>query len=878
MSGGDVRNVSPGDIQMVQNLIEQCLPYYMTQKQVIDILYQQEKVEPSFTELVWQKLEEQNQEFFKGYHLRLMVKEQIMEFNKLLDRQAALMQQLGPTGVGFQPKSNGSHMPAIHQNSTCYAPAENSGIALKTENMPHPSAANFSRGFNACGLPIPSGDMSAHSRRIDVPPNMLLAQNSNVGLTRGTNGVSVKTEANYLGNSRFIYGAADGNVMETRPTIGDPSVSSFSCLESDPHQLNGTLLNDSSLFGLLGPMPQNFGLSDSTADFTNSSDMLESFSRSAFLPSDRDSFLDSHSSTVEHQGETTIVGHKSLFKNLPISLVEHWYLRAEFIKLNKAIKVISSVIGEEQSAYIKGRSILDGPLMLNELISWAKRCKKSLFFLKIDIEKAFDSLSWNFLDSILDQMNFGLKWRKWLCYDLYSRQWIPVRGIPMSRGVRQGDPMAPLLFIIAMEGVNLPNNGPGISHFFFADDALFVGKWSFSNLSNLLRLLRCFHLASGLKVNLSKTMLYATGVKPESLSWAASKFQCTVGDFPFKYLGLLVGSSMSRCAAWQPLIGKFHSKLSSWRAIALSSAGRMVLCKSVLGSIGTYLLSLSLYKVPEAVLAKLERRSSEFQEDTLGAWNNIMAKRERGGLGIGSLKALNLALLSKWWWRLKAENHLSLWCRSILSINKSLQAVNIDIRSLLIRNSTIGHPGSHSAWTWSLNPSGDFSVCSLRNLIDDTILINTIGLQTRWLISVPSKVNIMVRRLMLNRLASKSNLVKRNIPVSNSYCIFCGFGLESEDHLFLSCPLASLLWKEFMKWWNLNLTAPSSISDMMDWGTRNGFKGKQLQAFNTVLLTFCWIIWDYRNNKIFNKQSVKNHFFNFLHGSPANFLPRRRIV
>lgn len=303
MSAGEVRNVSSGDIQMVtfserrvQNLIEQCLPYYMTQKQVIDLLYQQEKVEPSFTELVWQKLEEQNQEFFKGYHLRLMVKDQIMEFNKLLDRQAALMQQLGPTGVNFQPKSNGSHMPPMHQNPTCYPP-ENSGIPLKTENM-----TNFSRGFNNIGLPISSGDPSAHSRRIDVQPNMLLAHNSNVGMTQGTNGVSVKTEANYLGNSRFMYGP-DGNIMETRPAIGNASVSSFSGLESDPHQLNGTLLNDNSLFGLLGPMSQNFGLSDSTADFTNSSDMLESFSRSAFLSSDRDNFLDSHSSTVEHQGD-----------------------------------------------------------------------------------------------------------------------------------------------------------------------------------------------------------------------------------------------------------------------------------------------------------------------------------------------------------------------------------------------------------------------------------------------------------------------------------------------------------------------------------------------------------------------------------------------
>ncbi|GKD41352.1 hypothetical protein Tco_0029360 [Tanacetum coccineum] len=121
-------------------------------------------------------------------------------------------------------------------------------------------------------------------------------------MTQGTNSVSVKTEANYLGNSRFMYGP-DGNIMETRPAIGNASVSSFNGLESDPHQLNGTLLNDNSLFSLLGPMSQNFGLSDSTPDFTNSSDMLQSFSRSAFLSSDRDNFLDSHSSTVEHQGD-----------------------------------------------------------------------------------------------------------------------------------------------------------------------------------------------------------------------------------------------------------------------------------------------------------------------------------------------------------------------------------------------------------------------------------------------------------------------------------------------------------------------------------------------------------------------------------------------
>ena len=63
--------------------------------------------------------------------------------------------------------------------------------------------------------------------------------------------------------------------------------------------------------------------------------------------------------------------------------------------------MINSVIGKEQSAFIKGRSILEGPLILNESVSWAKLSKRPFFILKADMEKAFDSLSWSFLDDVL---------------------------------------------------------------------------------------------------------------------------------------------------------------------------------------------------------------------------------------------------------------------------------------------------------------------------------------------------------------------------------------------------------------------------------------------------------------------------------------------
>lgn len=83
--------------------------------------------------------------------------------------------------------------------------------------------------------------------------------------------------------------------------------------------------------------------------------------------------------------------------------------------LSKRLKtVIGKLIGDEQSAYVEGRCILDAPLMINEVCSWAKRaCKKLLLFM-VEFDKEFDSMNWQYLDSILEQMGFGNKWRMWI--------------------------------------------------------------------------------------------------------------------------------------------------------------------------------------------------------------------------------------------------------------------------------------------------------------------------------------------------------------------------------------------------------------------------------------------------------------------------------
>ena len=133
--------------------------------------------------------------------------------------------------------------------------------------------------------------------------------------------------------------------------------------------------------------------------------------------------------------------------------------------------------------------------------------------------------------------------------------------------------------------VQLPNDGPQLSHLLYADDVTFIGEWSDLNLVNLNRILRCFHVASGLKVNLNKSRVFGAGVEEHEISEMAGILGCDVGKLPFTYLGLPIGANMRLSKNWEVVFDKFRSKLSRWKADNLSFAGRLTLIKSVMGSL-----------------------------------------------------------------------------------------------------------------------------------------------------------------------------------------------------------------------------------------------------------------------------------------------------
>ncbi|KAJ9565840.1 hypothetical protein OSB04_001806 [Centaurea solstitialis] len=145
----------------------------------------------------------------------------------------------------------------------------------------------------------------------------------------------------------------------------------------------------------------------------------------------------------------------------PISLVGILYKVISKVLAERMKTVMGKIISNEQSAFIKGRSILDGVLVANETVAYLKRSKRKGLIFKVDFEKAYDSVNWGFLLDVLEKMGFGVKWRKWVGTCLKTaRVSILVNGSPteeflMEKGIRQGDPLAPFLFLVVAEGLHI---------------------------------------------------------------------------------------------------------------------------------------------------------------------------------------------------------------------------------------------------------------------------------------------------------------------------------------------------------------------------------------------------------------------------------------
>jgi hypothetical protein len=231
-------------------------------------------------------------------------------------------------------------------------------------------------------------------------------------------------------------------------------------------------------------------------------------------------------------------------------------------------------------------------------------------------------VDWSYLDAVMGKMEFPTLWRKWIkeCVCTATASVLvngsPTDEFPLERGLRQGDPLSPFLFLLAAEGLNVMmrelvegnrytgysvggQNAITVSHLQFADDTLLLGVKSWANVRALRAVLVLFELMSGLKVNFHKSMLVGVNISDSWLNEAAAALRCRVGKVPFLYLGLPIGGDSRRLGFWEPVLARIRNKLSGWKSRFLSFGGRLILLKSVLTSLRVY--ALSFFKAPQVL-------------------------------------------------------------------------------------------------------------------------------------------------------------------------------------------------------------------------------------------------------------------------------------
>jgi hypothetical protein len=343
---------------------------------------------------------------------------------------------------------------------------------------------------------------------------------------------------------------------------------------------------------------------------------------------------------------------------------------------NRIAPIGHRIISMNQTAFIKSRFILDSAVAAHEVIHEVHSKKLSGLVLKLDYEKAYDRVDWDFLDEMLKSRGFGVIWRYRIKALLRNSSFcvrlndINSKYFMAGKGLKQGDPLSPILFNLIADVFSkilykaadhnlicglVPHAIPGgdISLQYADDTILFLQK-DLGMARNLKWLLTLFEQMSGMRINYHKSDLLTINVDDAEANLFAQIFGCKLGEFPFTYLGVPLHFSKLRKEDLQPILDKIIKRIAGWMGKLLSYRGRLVLLQACIASIPMYLLSF--LKFPKWAIAAINYQMAHFFWNNIGEshkyhlanWDFVSRKKEYGGLGIQNMRDFNLRLLSYW--------------------------------------------------------------------------------------------------------------------------------------------------------------------------------------------------------------------------------------
>ncbi|KAI0494111.1 hypothetical protein KFK09_024242 [Dendrobium nobile] len=384
----------------------------------------------------------------------------------------------------------------------------------------------------------------------------------------------------------------------------------------------------------------------------------------------------------KHQHPTSINDFR------PISLCNSFYKIIAKLLANRMKTVMPHIIHPAQAGFIQHRIISDNIILASEILSKFNSSPREKYFCaKFDIHKAFDSISRDFILQRLQAKGFPsifISWIKSCISDVHFS--VAINGslegfFSSSSGLRQGCPLSPYLFTVAMDALScifdeachslnfqgFKMGNLAIHHLLYADDLLVFSKANLQEASCLHDILNRFGISSGLVVNPAKsTILFSNNCRQSEDICDILNIQQT--SRPFKYLGLPIHHKKLTFADFQPLISKITKALDGCKAKALSFGGRIQFLRYTIFNTIAYWIRGSI--IPKKCFKYLDRLCSRFlysrdiaaKKLRLIAWKDTCIPKMNGGIGLPSFDALNFTFSCSIIWRFINDSNLLFCC------------------------------------------------------------------------------------------------------------------------------------------------------------------------------------------------------------------------